>query len=64
MVFEICWNHHFMPKVCGLEFDLKNESAKMDKVQSQGENENGASNESETSCYSSHMSFRECVSCP
>ena len=63
MAFKICWNHHFMAKACGLEFGLKNESAKLDIKLPHGEFQNYTSNESGTSCNSSHMSFRECVSC-
>ena len=63
MVFKSCWNHHFMPKVCGLEFDLKNEIAKLDKVALHGEFQKYTSNESEASGSSSHMAFGSCVSC-
>jgi hypothetical protein len=63
MVFETCWNHHFMPRPCGLEFGLKNESAKLDIKLPHGEFQKYSSNESAPSCNSSHMSFRECVSC-
>ena len=36
---------------------------KLDKVQLHSENENGISNEGETSGNSSHMAFGSCVSC-
>jgi hypothetical protein len=52
-----------MPKACNLRFGLKNEMAKMDKMQIHSEIENGLSNEHETNGNSSHMAFGCCVSC-
>ena len=63
MAFKICWNHHFMAKACGLEFGLKNESAKLDIKLPHGEFQKYTTNESETSFNSSHMAFGSCVSC-
>ena len=63
MAFEICWNYHFMAKACNSRIGLKNESAKLDIKLPHGELQKYSSNESAPSCNSSHMSFRECVSC-
>ena len=52
-----------MARLHGLGFGLKNEMAKMDKMQTQGENENYTTNEHETSFNSSHMTFGRCMSC-
>ena len=63
MAFGMCWNHHFMHRPHGLGFGLKSENAKLDILQIQGEIEEYSTNWNETSFYTSHMSFGDCMSC-
>jgi hypothetical protein len=47
----------------GLSFGLENEMLKLDILQIQGEIEKYTTNWNETSFYTSHMSFGDCLSC-